>query len=663
MVQPQKSLFKTASRLPGSFHSSTFNVDSAFVEATIHLNKGTKDSGPFVRSVFPYVEHNGWQAVDVSHESVVDHNGGKPLSMVPFEKVLCPELELRYLPFDDSKLSFTKESSIDLLAIHASGSVLLDEKGLTYAALRGALGQLSQQPTVPVSALRVLFINTSYIHSNGTPALSLEGAKYLYEKLGVSPAFIAAVTSRRNGIMTTSRCRWRRNTIAGAAKEGECIAYRHSSSADALSPFSLEGWYSYTSSLTLPTAFVWFSYDKSTATYVVTGCDRNGVQESVETHLKQHHAKAVVRPLAIDCIIAEAVANSWSMEISERRELLASYEASVRRAMSTGMGQLVRELHMLSYNLIIIGSQISDSMENLTFLLDLYKALGGSKNPEMMEYTSLSHSLSFLLSQAGIRERRLSSYTERTHNVINLIYHLSSQSTAEATGRIAVETQRDSSSMITMAALTMLFLPSTFIAALFSMDFFAPVQESSPSGTDNPGSTPARVMWWLYPAISIPLTALVFGVWLFWRSRRMRRYKDWNGIYTPDLSRYGHFASNAQNGTKSGEAAPLLPFVSPTANDVEVGERMASGIYAAQNVGTSPIKAGRQGVENVSKAKPLEAVGDPGVSPSYPPGLYGQKAEKPVTPISQIMLSATRDGAPPSPTPTARLARKTMARA
>ncbi|KAJ3548043.1 hypothetical protein NMY22_g1423 [Coprinellus aureogranulatus] len=554
--------------------------------------------------------------------------------MLLFEKVLCPELELRYLPFDDSKLCFTKESSIDLLAIHASGSVLLDEKGLTYAALRGALGQLSQQPTVPVSALRVLFINTSYIRSNGTPALSLEGAKYLYEKLGVSPAFIAAVTSRKNGIMTTSRCRWRRNTIAGAAKEGD-----------------------YTSSLTLPTAFVWFSYDKSTATYVVTGCDRNGVQESVETHLKQHHAKAIVRPLAIDCIIAEAVANSWSMEISERRELLASYEASVRRAMSTGMGQLVRELHMLSYNLIIIGSQISDSMENLTFLLDLYKALGGSKNPEMMEYTSVSHSLSFLLSQAGIRERRLSSYTERTHNVINLIYHLSSQSTAEATGRIAIETQRDSSSMITMAALTMLFLPSTFIAALFSMDFFAPVQESSLSGTDNSGNTSARVMWWLYPAISIPLTALVFGVWMFWRSRRMRRYQDWNGIYTPDLSRYGHFAgSKAQSGTKSEEAVPLLPFVSPTANDVEGGDRMASGINAPKRVQASPIKAGRQGVENESKAKPLQAVGDPGVSPSYPPGLYVQKAQKPVIPISQIMLSMVSPGAPQSPAPNPRLA-------
>lgn len=65
--------------------------------------------------------------------------------------------------------------------------------------------------------------------------------------------------------------------------------------------------------------------------------------------------------------------------------------------------------------------------------------------------------------------------------------------------------------MITIAAVTMLFLPGTFICAILSTTFF------------DFGETGLQVssQWWVLLAATIPLTIMVFGIWLGWQ--RMRR--------------------------------------------------------------------------------------------------------------------------------------------
>ncbi|KAL8993573.1 MAG: hypothetical protein Q9169_006241 [Polycauliona sp. 2 TL-2023] len=86
---------------------------------------------------------------------------------------------------------------------------------------------------------------------------------------------------------------------------------------------------------------------------------------------------------------------------------------------------------------------------------------------------------------------------------------------ANLTSKIARDAQRDSSSMITIAAVTMVFLPGTFISAVFSMAFFN-------AGTDENGKATLEVspLVWYFPAVTIPLTILVLLVWEFWRRRR-----------------------------------------------------------------------------------------------------------------------------------------------
>ncbi|KAL8945717.1 MAG: hypothetical protein Q9222_007782 [Ikaeria aurantiellina] len=109
--------------------------------------------------------------------------------------------------------------------------------------------------------------------------------------------------------------------------------------------------------------------------------------------------------------------------------------------------------------------------------------------------------------------------------MMNLFFSISSQvdsrtnlEIANLTSTIAIDAQKDSSSMITIAAVTMVFLPGTFISAVFSMAFFN-------TGIDENGKATLQVspLVWYFPVITIPLTIVVFIVWEIWRRKRQAK--------------------------------------------------------------------------------------------------------------------------------------------
>lgn len=79
--------------------------------------------------------------------------------------------------------------------------------------------------------------------------------------------------------------------------------------------------------------------------------------------------------------------------------------------------------------------------------------------------------------------------------------------------------------MITIAAVTMFFLPGTFISAILSTTFFD-------YGDD--GLHVSR-KWWVLPAVAIPLTGVVFGVWLAWRYMTLRKRRMEVPIQLPSI--------------------------------------------------------------------------------------------------------------------------------
>jgi type VI protein secretion system component VasK len=70
--------------------------------------------------------------------------------------------------------------------------------------------------------------------------------------------------------------------------------------------------------------------------------------------------------------------------------------------------------------------------------------------------------------------------------------------------------------MITIAAVTMFFLPGTFISAILSTTFFDYGEEK----------LSVSKAWWVLPASTIPTTIGVFAVWLAWRWWRLKKQED-----------------------------------------------------------------------------------------------------------------------------------------
>lgn len=94
-----------------------------------------------------------------------------------------------------------------------------------------------------------------------------------------------------------------------------------------------------------------------------------------------------------------------------------------------------------------------------------------------------------------------------------------SQRTADESKNVAVETRRDSTSMKTIASLTMVYLPSTFAATIFSTGFF-----------NVPGDGSALVVSsaiWKFIIVAAILTGITIGVWVYLNKCGVPRFLSW----------------------------------------------------------------------------------------------------------------------------------------
>ncbi|PTB81159.1 hypothetical protein M440DRAFT_63201 [Trichoderma longibrachiatum ATCC 18648] len=83
--------------------------------------------------------------------------------------------------------------------------------------------------------------------------------------------------------------------------------------------------------------------------------------------------------------------------------------------------------------------------------------------------------------------------------------------------RIAHASKRDSTAMKTISLMGALFLPGTYLASVFSMTFF----------NFDADADPVISNWlWVYFVITIPVTALIVGFWLWYDRRREARYAN-----------------------------------------------------------------------------------------------------------------------------------------
>ncbi|KAL1311564.1 hypothetical protein AAFC00_001682 [Neodothiora populina] len=158
-----------------------------------------------------------------------------------------------------------------------------------------------------------------------------------------------------------------------------------------------------------------------------------------------------------------------------------------------------------------------------------------------LESLGFSHSiLCSLTERSKSNEKRLS-------NEINLMFNLITQRDSKAV-------QNDSAAMKAIAVVTTLFLPATFLAAIFGMTFF---DYSPPAGADDKTQATWSVapQIWIYFALAAPLTLLSVMVGNFWLKRVDRQFSPAVGTSNPAVIATGLTSEEAVkiSGAMPGE--------------------------------------------------------------------------------------------------------------
>ena len=89
---------------------------------------------------------------------------------------------------------------------------------------------------------------------------------------------------------------------------------------------------------------------------------------------------------------------------------------------------------------------------------------------------------------------------------------------AEDSRTLASASKEDSTAMKTIAAVTIVFLPGTSVAALFAMPLF----EWDAVGDSKIVSN----RFWIYWAVTVPLTFLTLLFWVLWTKRQARMHRS-----------------------------------------------------------------------------------------------------------------------------------------
>jgi hypothetical protein len=171
------------------------------------------------------------------------------------------------------------------------------------------------------------------------------------------------------------------------------------------------------------------------------------------------------------------------------------------------------DLHWVAKNIIHL-KESSDAA--LTTCRDILDMLSSEKS------TSSAHpSTKYLSTLFESTVLRTTSLEKRMQNIINLSFNLVTQ-------RDSQHIKFESSSMHTIALTTLIFLPISTVAAIFGSQFFAYTPPPPPEGEQQPELMLSGTFW-LFWAVTVPLTLIVLGLWLWKHPVTVKRWTRRSG--------------------------------------------------------------------------------------------------------------------------------------
>ncbi|KAJ5885455.1 hypothetical protein N7495_009965 [Penicillium taxi] len=167
-----------------------------------------------------------------------------------------------------------------------------------------------------------------------------------------------------------------------------------------------------------------------------------------------------------------------------------------------------RRMHDIARHAIHVSESLDVSVQNIETIIKQYGLYIESqpRNSYSGEDEDLKNKIEFFRCYiASLRHRSISN-EKRLQNEIQLAFNIVAQDSAETSMQIGRAAQVDSSTMKTIAFVTLAFLPPTFISSIFSMSFFQ-------SGNNGWGMSDK---FWIYWVFAIPTTIATLVVWQYW---------------------------------------------------------------------------------------------------------------------------------------------------
>ncbi|KAF2189855.1 hypothetical protein K469DRAFT_762544 [Zopfia rhizophila CBS 207.26] len=138
----------------------------------------------------------------------------------------------------------------------------------------------------------------------------------------------------------------------------------------------------------------------------------------------------------------------------------------------------------------------------------------------LSEYREIKECIEYLGSTARGLRRHTTGSRERAEADFGVLYSIIAQLDNRLNAKMSASSSRDSTAMKTLAFITTLFLPGTFVATVFSMNMF----NWEASASDKSSSRVVSSYFWIYWVITVPLTVIVATSWRLWWNWEKRNF-------------------------------------------------------------------------------------------------------------------------------------------
>ncbi|KAH0543157.1 hypothetical protein FGG08_002502 [Glutinoglossum americanum] len=246
------------------------------------------------------------------------------------------------------------------------------------------------------------------------------------------------------------------------------------------------------------------------------------------TALEDYSTDTVIHPVSFFGSLLKILSNEDAEKIHEKVEVLKGLEEQISSKPISKLGKISVQLNDLRSGLSTLRT-VTDLM--LAFVKDLENSEiinDGNEVLKLADFPKRDGRWSRLNDQLhrtmdNLREVKqycqsyklnLQCLQQSIDISIAVISNLMTQNNTKWNRRVAEATRRDSSAMKVIALLGLLFLPGTFMSALFAMPLF------NWDNWPNPSTTRGSVMkagFWVYWAITIPITVsliLCFSIYV-----------------------------------------------------------------------------------------------------------------------------------------------------